>query len=136
MSPSPLPPDHVLIVDDDLVVLHLLQHTLRAGGFDVTAVATGSTALLALCAQRERIGWLVTPIALPGLVDGWLLVDEYHQHHPHRPALFVADQVLRSGSSPVRALALPPFAPLRVLEALKTLSPPERVKGATHQSVA
>ena len=33
------------------------------------------------------IDWLYTRIALPGLIDGWLLADQYHDIHADRPVI-------------------------------------------------
>ena len=38
----------------------------------------------------RRVDWLCTKTELPGLVDGWILADEFHQAHPGRPVLYAA----------------------------------------------
>ncbi len=81
----------VLVVEDDALTRELLAQLLQAGGYDVIATPTGERALLVLCHQGEEIDWLVSKVSLPGLVCGWVLADEYHDHHPGRPALLLSD---------------------------------------------
>ncbi|MBJ6124199.1 response regulator [Microvirga splendida] len=114
----------VLVVDDDALTRELLTQLLCAGGFDVIAVPAGDRALLALCHLGEEIDWLVSKVSLPGLVCGWILADEYHEHHPNRPALLLSD--LDPAEKPsAHAVFIPPQAPMRVLEVLQALKSSE-----------
>jgi CheY-like chemotaxis protein len=114
----------VLVVDDDALARELLAQLLHAGGFDVIAVPAGDRALLILCQLGEEIDWLVSKVSLPGLVCGWILADEYHEHHPNRPALLLSD--LDPAEKPsANAVLIPPLVPMRVLEALQALKSPE-----------
>jgi CheY-like chemotaxis protein len=114
----------VLIVDDDALARELLAQLLQTGGYDVIAVPTGERALLILCQQAEEIDWLVSKVTLPGLVCGWILTDEYHQHHAERPVLLISPRHPADASSG-RAVFIPPAAPMRVLEALQVMKQPE-----------
>ncbi|MCC2653703.1 MAG: hypothetical protein K0Q60_3869 [Microvirga sp.] len=117
----------VLVVEDDTLTRELLTQLLCAGGFDVMAVPTGDRALLALCHLGEEIDWLVSKVCLPGLVCGWILADEYHEHHPDRPALLLSD--LDPVEKPsANAVFIPPLAPMRVLEVLQALKNPEPIQ--------
>ncbi|MEE1655140.1 response regulator [Microvirga sp. CF3062] len=114
----------VLVVEDDALARELLVQLLQAGGFDVIAVTASDRALLILCQQGEEIDWLVSKVSLPGLVCGWILADEYHEHHPDRPALLLSS--LDPADKPsANAVFIPPVAPMRVLEALQALKSPE-----------
>ena len=114
----------VLVVEDDALVRELLTQLLCAGGFDVIAVPAGDRALLILCQLGEEIDWLVSKVGLPGLVCGWILADEYHEHHPDRPALLLSE--LDPAEKPsAQAVFIPPVAPMRVLEVLQALKSPE-----------
>jgi CheY-like chemotaxis protein len=115
----------VLIVDDDVLARELLARLLQTGGFDVIAVPTGERALLVLCQQAEEIDWLVSKVALPGLVCGWILTDEYHEHHSGRPVLLISPLDPANAPSSANAVFIPPAAPMRVLEALQGLKHPE-----------
>ncbi|MBM1169772.1 response regulator [Microvirga arabica] len=110
----------VLVVEDDALTRELLVQLLQAGGFDVIAVPAGDQALLALCHHSEEIDWLVSKVGLPGLICGWILADEYHEHHPNRPALLLSS-LDPAGRASARAVFIPPAAPMRVLEVLQSL---------------
>jgi CheY-like chemotaxis protein len=120
----------VLVVEDDPVTRELLEGILQTGGFTVVAVPTGNTALLMLCQQFGQIDWLVTRINLPGLVDGWLLADEYHRHHAGRPVILLSEQLPEAECPSIDGLFVPPTALMRVLEVLKSLAWPEPVRAA------
>jgi CheY-like chemotaxis protein len=111
----------VLGVENDPITRELLEGVLRTAGCQVLAVATGNAGLLSLCQQHAQIDWLVTRVSLPGLVDGWLLADEYHRHNPDRPVILLSDVISEAECPSIDALFLPPTAPMRVLEALKSL---------------
>ncbi len=114
----------VLVVEDDALTRELLAQLLQTAGFDVIATPTGERALLALCHHGEEIDWLVSKASLPGLVCGWILADEFHEHHPDRPALLLSslDPADKPGAN---AVFIPPAAPMRILEVLQALKNPE-----------
>jgi CheY-like chemotaxis protein len=116
----------VLVVEDDEISRELLAQLLQTGGFDVVAASTGEQALLTLCQQGDGIDWLVSKAALPGLVCGWILTDEYREHHPDRPALLIVPMTDASPTSSAHAVFVPPGAPMRVLELLKALDCPDQ----------
>ena len=74
----------ILIADNNPDVREKLARCLRARGHDVIAAATGERAFLALRDWSRPIAWLYTRAALPGLIDGWILADEYHETHRNR----------------------------------------------------
>jgi CheY-like chemotaxis protein len=82
--------DRILIVDDNPILREHLANSLRAKGAEVVTAATGEQALLRLRDWSKPIGWLYTKAVLPGLVDGWILADEYHDAHPARTAVISA----------------------------------------------
>jgi CheY-like chemotaxis protein len=115
----------VLIVEDDAISRELLTQLLLAGGYDVIATSTGEQALLSLCKVGDDIDWLVSKVILPGLVCGWILADEYHVHHPHRPVLLISAAPEPVQLSPEKVVMVPPAAPMRALEVLQALKNPE-----------
>lgn len=114
----------VLVVEDDAIARELLAQLLQTGGFEVIAAATGERALLILCQQGDEIDWLVSKVALPGLVCGWILKDEYHQHYPDRPVLLIAP-INPAAMPSAHAIVVPPAAPMKALEVLQALRNPE-----------
>lgn len=92
------------------------------------AASTGTRALLILCRRRDEIDWLVSNLTLPGLVCGWLLADEYHQHHPERPVLQFSELINARNVPPMQAICVPPAESMRVLEALRAMRPSETAR--------
>src|SRR5689334_16628100 len=112
----------VLVVDDDPETRKSVGEALERAGFGPTLAATGEQGLVLLREWPRRIGWLYTKAELPGLVDGWILAEEFHQAHPSRPVLY---RVPRHGRQPSyeRGIALStPVSAWRVVEVLLRLS--------------
>ena len=120
----------VLVVENDPVTRELLETILQTAGCQVLTVPTGNAGLLSLCQLQTQIGWLVTRVRLPGLVDGWLLADEYHRHNPGRPVVLLSEEILETDCPSVDAVFVPPHAPMMVLETLKGLALSETVDNA------
>lgn len=115
----------VLVVEDDAIHRELLSQLLLTGGFDVIAATTGERALLALCQHGDQIDWLVSKVALPGLVCGRMLAEEYRHHHSDRPVVLIPRQFDPTKISSDQVVYVPPGAPMRVLEVLQALKSPE-----------
>jgi hypothetical protein len=64
--------------------------------------------------RRHAVGWLYTRAALPGLINGWILADAYHDIHPNRPVVVAASEGRLAGLDVV----LKQPAPTLVLEVL------------------
>ena len=120
----------VLIVENDPITRELLANILQTAGCQVLALPTGNAGLLSLCQQQARIDWLVTRVRLPGLVDGWLLADEYHRHSPNRPVILLSEAILEADCPSIDAVLVPLHAPMKVLETLKSLAFSEMVDDA------
>jgi CheY-like chemotaxis protein len=82
--------ERILIVDTNPAFRGSLAQHLRSSGFEVVTAATGESAFSLLRDWPCPIGWLYTRADLPGLIDGWILADEFHDNHPHRPAVIAA----------------------------------------------
>jgi CheY-like chemotaxis protein len=78
----------VLVVDNDPETRKRVGEALEQAGFVPALAATGEQGLLLLRQWPRRIGWLYTKTELPGLIDGWILADEFHRAHPSRPVLY------------------------------------------------
>jgi two-component system, OmpR family, response regulator len=108
----------VLIVEDEPVARQLLSGLLRMAGYDVVVAESGEEALLTLTREWGRLDGLFTAVDLPGLVDGWMVADEFRSAH-------AGPVVVASASEPVQArrregvcFVTRPTAPPKVVEAL------------------
>ena len=64
--PTHLPPQRLLLVDDDAVLLESLQELLTAEGFAVTAAASGEAAGAFLEAAHPPFDLVLTDLVMPG----------------------------------------------------------------------
>ena len=94
---------HILLVDDDLNLLHSLEFILEAADFRVTTETNGQKALeKAIAAGGDKISpidLLITDIHMPGL-SGLQLIDELRRMNVSIPVLVITaygDSKLREG---------------------------------------
>ena len=119
-SPQPKKP-RVLVVDPSPMSGQLTAESLQSEGYDVVAAATGERALILLREWPRRIDWLYTAIELPGLVDGWIVADEYHQTHPSRSVIYADGRSVERRTRPNAVFLQAPVPPGAVLRALRQL---------------
>ena len=84
--------ERILIVDTNPLFLERVAQELRARNFDVVAAESGVRAFHILRDWTRPVDWLFSRATLPGLIDGWILADEYHDSHPNRAAVIAASQ--------------------------------------------
>ena len=85
-------PHRTLIVDDNPDFRKRLAHRLRDQGHEVITAETGERALVVLRDWEHPIDWLYTRASLPGLIDGWILADEYHETHRNRAVVISSSE--------------------------------------------
>lgn len=113
----------VLVVDHDQATRGILVQFLEISGFQVLSAETGERALLTLREWGRRIDWLFTAVTLPGLVDGWIVADEYHWHHPERAVVHAcAPGTDYARSSSPSIFVRKPLSPIDVLTIIKQLA--------------
>jgi len=115
----------ILVVDDNPIVRETLAEWLRAGGYEVATAATGGRAFLMLRDERRWVGWLYTRADLPGLIDGAILADEYHDRYPDRPVVIAAADE-RPPST--RDVVLKQPVPAALLDAIRTVVDGNRLR--------
>lgn len=107
----------------------MLVQFLEVSGFKVLSAETGERALLILRDRGRRIDWLFTAIMLPGLVDGWIVADEFRLHHPDRTVVHastVEGDLAQGASSSV--FVKKPVSPLDVSMIIKRLAEADPVR--------
>jgi CheY-like chemotaxis protein len=120
----------VLVVDDDPETRESMGEALEQAGFSPILAATGEQGLVRLREWPRRIGWLYTKAELPGLVDGWILAEEFHQAHPSRPVLYGVPRHGRQPSYERGIVLTTPVSARRVAEVLLRLSQHEDMSAA------
>ncbi|WP_194756371.1 hybrid sensor histidine kinase/response regulator [Aliidiomarina indica] len=81
--------EHILIAEDDPLVLQHLERQLRSLGYKVTAVSSGPDALISL-GERDDIDLLLTDIVMPGGMNGRELADKARENNPSLKVLFTS----------------------------------------------
>jgi CheY-like chemotaxis protein len=85
-----MPPGrHILLVDDDPVLLSAVAEALRGEDYRVTAVSHFNPALAALDDAANKLDILVTDIVMPGGVHGVALARMARMRHPEIPAVYM-----------------------------------------------
>jgi CheY-like chemotaxis protein len=90
----------VLVVEGEPIAREILADLLKMADYDVVSGHSGEQALLTLRQERGRIDCLFTAVELPGLVDGWMLADEFRTTEAAKPVVFA------TASKPSRARRL------------------------------
>ena len=122
--------ERVLVVDDDPETRESVGEALERAGFAPTLAATGEQGLVLLREWPQRIDWLYTKAELPGLVDGWILAEEFHQAHPSRPVLYGLPRDGKRQSHERGIVLTTPVSAWRVAEVLLWLSRGEEMSAA------
>ena len=80
----------VLVVEDNEILLETIAALFERQGLSVLTAMTGEDALALLREHGGGIDWLFTDIRLPGMIDGWMVADEYRLSHPLRPVAYAS----------------------------------------------
>jgi len=80
----------ILLVDSNPGFCERLAQECRVANCAVLTAHTGERAFTILRHRQHQIGWLYSRAALPGLIDGWILADQYHHSYPSRPVIIAA----------------------------------------------
>ena len=113
----------VLVVEGEPVAREILADLLKMAGYDVLSSHTGEQALLTLRQERGRIDCLFTAVELPGLVDGWMLADEFRTAEAAGPIVFAtASKPAKAQRPQGTAFVGHPVLPPRAVEAVKKLT--------------
>lgn len=108
----------ILVVDPRPDVRARLARELRSDGHEVLTADTGERAFFLLRNWDCPIDWLYSRASLPGLIDGWILADEYHESHPERAVIIAAQEARLSRQNNI---ILKETAPNEVLGSLRSI---------------
>ncbi len=78
---------HVLVVDDDRLVLEVVAAQMEAAGYSVSTAPSGAMALTML-AEHPTIIMLVSDLSMPGM-DGIQLIQQAQRIRPNLPAILL-----------------------------------------------
>ena len=92
---------HVLVVEDDLLVLEMTQDALQLAGFEVTAVTAGEDAL-GLAVTDVPFDVLFTDIELAGPMNGWELAETMREMRPQIPVVYTSGRLSHPRTGEIR----------------------------------
>ncbi len=118
---------HVLLVDDDEMVLRTAERLIQRAGYQVTAVASGYDALSALAAcdaRGDTVDIILTDVIMPGL-SGPQFVEKLRQTGDMRPVVYMSGytgDALPGAARPTAGAVLvsKPFSGAAVIAALQS----------------
>jgi DNA-binding response OmpR family regulator len=123
MQTSPAASNRILIVEPDAATRELLADVVRNAGCEAVPVDTGERALARTRAERGGFAGLFAEVDLPGLVDGWIVADEFRSTNPSSPIVLASDEpsdeVAAEGTT--AAVVRRPKAPVDVLAVVRGL---------------
>lgn len=123
MSTGTLAKRCVLIVEDEPIAREILADLLKMAGYEVVSAHSGEQALLTLVRERGRIDCLFTPVELPGLVDGWMVADEFRGADSGLPIVFASCAETPEAHRGARSVFVGrPALPPEVVEAVNKLT--------------
>jgi CheY-like chemotaxis protein len=111
---------HILLVDDEHLVLDVLDSTLAEAGFKISRAPTSHAALEII--KQQDVHLLMTDIKNPGSVDGVALAGLARQEKPQLPVIFLSgdlDGLANSDRLPPPAAFL--VKPVDVIDAIDTI---------------
>jgi DNA-binding response OmpR family regulator len=83
-------PRHILIVDDDPDICHVLQDRLESYGYRVEVAADGHAALLSI--NRSLPQGLILDLNIPH-IDGHEVLCRVREHHPLLPVIIITADI-------------------------------------------
>lgn len=115
---------HVLIVEDELMLLEVMAAELEDAGFAVTQATTAEIAHT-LIAAGAAIDVLFTDIRLPGAMDGWQLAEAARQLRPGLPIVYATGFTRTPPRMAEGSLFFTkPYRAQAIIDAIRSFGPP------------
>jgi CheY-like chemotaxis protein len=115
---------HVLLVEDEPLVLLSTQDTLEGGGYTVVTAGDGEEAMALLDARSEELAGLVTDVRMGDGPSGWDVARHARELKPNLPVVYATADSAQDWSAqgvPKSLVVQKPYAPAQLLTAISTL---------------
>ena len=114
--------EHILVVDDEVLVRDIAKQTLELYGYTVTEAIDGTEAVAKYATQRSTIKVVLTDINMP-VMDGYATIRALRKINPDVKIIaasgLAADfEILESTVGKIQAFIQKPYPPLSLLELL------------------
>lgn len=113
----------LLLVDDELLIVHMLEDALKEAGYTVLTAGTGDEAATALSGENSLAG-LITDIRLGAGPDGWDIARHARELKPGFPIVYMTGDSSHDWSArgvPNSVVVSKPFAPAQIVTAISGL---------------
>jgi DNA-binding response OmpR family regulator len=113
----------LLLVDDELLIVHMLEDALKEAGYKVLTAGTGNEAVTALGGENGLAG-LITDIRLGAGPDGWDIARHARELKPGFPIVYMTGDSSHDWSArgvPNSVIVSKPFAPAQIVTAISGL---------------
>jgi DNA-binding response OmpR family regulator len=114
----------ILIVEDEMLILHLMESTLEEGGFKVSLAPSGERAIQMLDAQNPAFRAVVTDVNLGPGKSGWDVAKHAREIDPEIAVVYITGHGVNDWPShglPKSVLLSKPFAIAQLLTAVSNL---------------
>lgn len=111
---------HVLIVEDETLILEMLAAEFEDAGVATSRAMSGDEAI-AIFEEHNDFSIVITDIRMPGQVDGLALLRWLNQNHPNVPVFVTtgfAEKALDSLVPAPAAIFRKPYQPSAVVKAV------------------
>jgi two-component system alkaline phosphatase synthesis response regulator PhoP len=115
----------VLVVDDELHIVHVVAIKLRSNGFEVLTAGNGADAYELACSGKPDI--IVTDLQMP-VMDGWELVDKIRQNEQLKfvPVIMLTGRSFSIDKERMAQLRIiecigKPFSPRELLQKIESI---------------
>lgn len=120
---------HILLVDDDELVVRAIARALKMAGYTISTAADGADALEVL--EAEDIDVVLSDVWMP-VMDGFTLLDRVKERLPSMPVVLFSglhfqhreQEVIARGAAALLAKPLDARTLVRVLEDIMGSPPP------------
>lgn len=114
---------HILVVDDDEMVLDVIRLTLLSAGFNVHCTTSGTEAID--ITRTNNIDLLLTDVVMPEM-PGQKLAEEFKRVNPDSPVLFMSGYLrpgimLKGKKEPAPNFIPKPISPTKLLKKIRAL---------------
>ena len=115
---------NILIVDDEMLILHMMESALEDGGFKVILASSGERAIQMLDAQKPPFRAVITDVNLGREKSGWDVAKHAREIDPEIAVIYVTGHGANDWAShglPKSILLTKPFAIAQLLTAVSSL---------------
>jgi DNA-binding response OmpR family regulator len=114
----------ILIVEDEMLILHLMESALEDGGFEVILASSGERAIEKLDAQKPPFRAVVTDVNLGPGKSGWDVAKHAREIDPEVAIIYISGHGADDWPShglPKSLMLTKPFAIAQLLTAVSNL---------------